>query len=146
MQGDSVNSVRRVVNQGAKLRLRFHEFLFDSFSVGYVSGDCGSTNDRSLRILHGRNSHRDVYSLALLTDPHRFIMLDPLVLLEPFQDLRNLVALFAWHQNTNWMAHDFARRVAIDSLRTGIPAHDLPIQGLSDDCVVRRFDNGCQLR
>src|SRR5262249_8731852 len=69
-------------------------------------------------------------------------MVHPLAVSDPLQDLDDVLALLGRLQDGDVPADDLVGGVAEDLLGAPVPARDDAIEGLGDDGIVGRFDDG----
>src|ERR1043166_357801 len=115
-----------------------------ALAVGDVARDLRRADDRAARPADGRDGERDVYEAAVLAHALRLVVLDALAGPQAREDGWLFVRVVVGDEDGDWLADDLFGGVAEDALRALVPARDDAVQGLADDGVVRRLDDGGQ--
>jgi hypothetical protein len=106
-----------------------------------VASDRGGAHDAAAVVTDGGDRQRDVDRPSILGHALRGEVLDALSAGDPFQDVCDLVLAVGWRQRRDRVTDDLLGPVPVDALRACVPGLDHAIQGLSEDRVLRRFDD-----
>ncbi len=112
-----------------------------------IPGDLGCADDRAGVVAYRRDGQRDVDAPAILGDPHRLEVLDPLALSQPSQDLVFLGLPFRRNQHANRaVPTSSSDGIAKQTLGGRVARLNDAVQVFRDDRVVGRVDNRRQVR
>src|SRR5437867_3158177 len=106
-----------------------------------VTSDRGGAHDTTGVVTNGGDRQRDVDDPTILGHSLRREMFDSLPAGDAFEDVRDLVLALRWGQLRYRMADDLLGSVAIHGLRARIPGLDQALEALSEDRVLRGFDD-----
>ena len=109
--------------------------------LGDVAGDLGRSHHLSRAVVERRDRDREVDPAAVLGDPHRLEMVDPLAAAELREDLVLLGVKLGRDEAQDRRADHLIGPVAEDPGRAGIPRGDPALEVLADDRVVGAFDD-----
>ena len=110
-----------------------------------IPRDRGRADELARAIPDRRDGERDVIAGCRPWPALRLIMLDAFPPPQPRQDLGEFIASARrGDQARSGSAPGLGRRVAVEALRSPIPARDAAVQGLTDDRVLGGLDNGRQ--
>jgi hypothetical protein len=107
-----------------------------------VPCDLGRADDLALRVPDRRYRDRDRDPPPVLGDAGGLEMVDALSRADPLDDPGFLVVQFRRDDRGDVLADDLRGQVAENPGGTAVPRLDDAVQGLADDGVIRRFDDG----
>ena len=111
-----------------------------SAAFGHVVGDRRYADDLASRILDRRDAEQDFDQAAILVQPDGFLLLDDLFAATDLaQRIPQFVRPLGRHDQADVLSDGLRRRMAEHLRCGGIPAGNGAVEGLRDDCVVRRF-------
>ncbi len=141
-QGDSVPTV---LDQGAEPGLARPHSLLPPLPLGDVACDLGRADEQTRGIPDGGDRQRHVDPRAIPTNPDGFLVQDPLAPQQPAHDPRQVLEPVGRHDQGDVPADCLRLRPAVEPLCGRVPAGDRAIEGLADDGVVGRLDDGRQV-
>ncbi len=139
---DNDEGVGRRIDDRAQARLARSQLALGALQLRDVAGDLRCPDDPSARIADRRNGDEDIDLRAVLATPHRLVMIDAL----SARDLGNDLVLFAHpvgrKEDGERTTEHLLGGVAEDCFRRPVPARHGAVQGLADDGVAGRLDDG----
>src|SRR5690242_3631759 len=119
--------------------------MFRLPALADVVGEDARANDPFAGIKYGRRSGADFNVTAVFAAANRFMAAYDLAGTHPLPNSLFLGQPVARHQACYRLANDFARRIAVELFRAGIPTGDATVQTEAVDGVHGRVDDGAQM-
>ncbi len=130
------------IGHTAETDLAFAQSLLSPLILRDIPRDLGGTDDLSRAVFDGGNAQRDINLPAILGDPYRLVVFDPLAPSQLCQDAGFLLLQFSGDEQKDRLADGFLSGVTEDALGPGIPGGDDAFQGFADDGVIGGFHHG----
>ena len=111
--------------------------LLELLSPRDVAGNLRSADDTSSAVLDWGHRERDSYPTAVSSDALGLEMVDPFSANERCENCRLFLKPVGWKQHRDRTADGLFRRISEDAFGSLVPAHDRPVEVLTDDSVVR---------
>jgi hypothetical protein len=93
----------------------------------------------------GETRKGNVNAASVLGKAHRVEVLNPLAPPQARQDLYLFIVQFRRNNPQDWLPDHFARLPSEDATCTFVPRGDAAFQGLADDRIIRRGNDGGEL-
>src|ERR1700730_16840532 len=113
--------------------------------LGDISSHLRRTHDTTGGILDRRDRHGDIELPSGVRDANGFEMFESLATPDTRQYLLFLISPIWWNQPHDRRPDHFLGFISENAFRPVIPAGDDTVQVLSDDSIVGRGHDGCQL-
>ena len=133
-----------ILNDRAKTLLALAQRLLRPLALGDVAGNRGGPGHFSAGVGEREHTQRNIDKAPIFSNSYRFKVLDALAAAETCKDLRQLLGSVGWGQDGNRLTQNFGGRIAIELLCAFVPARDNAFQGLANDRVIGRLDDGRQ--
>src|ERR1700722_8671811 len=109
-----------------------------------VAGDLGDADDSAFVVTNRRDGQHHGDERALLALAFRFDVIDPLALVDAFEDRDFFSDAVRWNDQGDGMADDFGGRITEHALGGVVPGGDDAVEVLANNSVVARFDDGLE--
>ena len=90
------------------------EFFDVAVLLGDVAGDGQGADDGARCVPDGRHGQRHVDAPAVFRHPDGVVVLDTLATADPLEQMCRAPAAIRAHENPDWLADDFLRRIPVD--------------------------------